>query len=237
MQKFLTIVIPCKNEEKYIARTLYAIMSQKGIGKTKIIIADAGSTDNTIRVINNLKYKFKLNLDIVIGGLPAVGRNLGANLAETPYVLFLDADVTFTKPTAIKEALWYLTSHQCDIVSTTPVYQGDKDWRASFMFWINKWLTIALSYTSPFAIGGFTMVYKGVFNKLGGYNEKVLHSEDWLFSKQFEPSKFKLIPSLMTQDNRSFKRYGYWSMVKLMLKNWKNRNNIEYFYKDQGYWK
>ena len=43
MQKFLTIVIPCKNEEKYIARTLYAIMSQKGIGKTKIIIADAGS--------------------------------------------------------------------------------------------------------------------------------------------------------------------------------------------------
>lgn len=236
MQKFLTIVIPCKNEEKYIARTLYAIMTQKGIGETKIIIADAGSTDKTIDIINKLKDKFELNLDIVIGGLPAVGRNLGAKLAETPYILFLDADVTFTKPNAIKKALRALTSHQYDMVSTTPVYFGERDLRASFMFWINKWITRVMSYTSPFAIGGFTMVYKGLFNKLGGYNEEVTQSEDWLFSKQVDPKRFKLIPSLMTQDNRRFKRYGYWSMVKLMLRNWKNRNNIEYFYKDQGYW-
>jgi len=48
MQKLLTIVIPTYNEEKYIARTLFAIMSQKGIKNIKIIIADAGSTDNTI---------------------------------------------------------------------------------------------------------------------------------------------------------------------------------------------
>lgn len=235
MQKFLTIVIPCKNEEKYIARTLYAIMTQKGIGETKIIIADAGSTDKTIDIVNKLKDKFELNLDIVIGGLPAVGRNLGAKLAETPYILFLDADVTFTKPNAIKKALRALTFHQYDMVSTTPVYFGERDLRASFMFWINKWITRAMSYTSPFAIGGFTMVYKGLFNKLGGYNEEVTQSEDWLFSKQVDPKRFKLIPNLMTQDNRRFKKYGYWSMVMLIWKNWLNRNNIEYFKQDHKY--
>lgn len=235
MQKFLTIVIPCKNEEKYIARTLYAIMTQKDIGKTKIIIADAGSTDKTIDIVNKLKDKFELNLDIVIGGLPAVGRNLGAKLAETPYILFLDADVTFTKSNAIKKALRALTSHQYDMVSTTPVYFGERDLRASFMFWINKWITRAMSYTSPFAIGGFTMVYKGLFNKLGGYNEEVTQSEDWLFSKQVDPKRFKLIPNLMTQDNRRFKKYGYWSMVMLIWKNWLNRNNIEYFKQDHKY--
>ena len=63
-----------------------------------------------------------------------------------------------------------------------------------------------------------------------------MQSEDWLLSKQVNPKKFKIIPSLMTQDNRRFKRYGYWSMVKLIFKNWWNRNNLEYFYKDQKYW-
>ena len=236
MQKLLTIVIPTYNEEKYIARTLFDIMSQKGIKNNKIIIADAGSTDNTIKIINNLKEKFNLNLDIILGGLPAVGRNAGAKLAKTPYILFLDADVTFTKPNAVKKALRALTSHKYDMVSSTPVYFGDKDWRASFMFWINKGITLVVSKHSPFAIGGFTMVYKGLFNKLGGYNEQAMQSEDWLLSKQVNPKKFKIIPSLMTQDNRRFKRYGYWSMVKLIFKNWWNRNNLEYFYKDQKYW-
>lgn len=236
MQKLLTIVIPTYNEEKYIARTLYAIMGQKGISKIKIIIADAGSTDHTIRIVNNLKDKFNLNLDIVLGGLPAVGRNTGAKVAETPYILFLDADVTFTKPNAIKKALRALTSHKYDMVSTTPVYFGDTDWRASFMFWLNKWITIAMSYTSPFAIGGFTMVYKGLFNELGGYDEQAMQSEDWLLSKQVNPKKFKIIPNLMTQDNRRFKKYGYWSMVRLIIRNWWNRNHLEYFYKDQNYW-
>ncbi len=41
---------------------------------------------------------------VIDGGLPAVGRNAGAKLATTPYVLFLDADVTFTHRHAIKEA-------------------------------------------------------------------------------------------------------------------------------------
>ena len=54
--------------------------------------------------------------------------------------------------------------------------------------------------------------------------------------KKIKPNKFKLIPELITQDNRRFKRYGYFSMVKLLYNNWKNRNNTQYFYEDQGYW-
>ena len=236
MQKLLTIIIPTYNEEEYIARTLYALMGQHGISRSKIIIADAGSTDNTIRIVNELAVKFDLNLDIIVGGLPAVGRNAGANMAITPYILFLDADVTFTKPNAIKKSLRALTSHNYDMVSSTPVYLGDTDWRAIFMFWLNRWITITMSYVSPFAIGGFTMISKKLFNELGGYDERAMQSEDWLLSKKVNPNKFKIIPNLMTQDNRRFRKYGYLSMVKLILRNWWNRNNLEYFYKDQKYW-
>ena len=161
----------------------------------------------------------------------------GGLLATTPYVLFLDADVTFTYRHAIKEAFDEIATGKYQMVATTPVYKGEFDIRASIMFGLNKYVTWFLSKTKPFAIGGFTMVNRQVFNKLGGYDEKATQSEDWLLSKQIKPNKFKLIPDLITQDNRRFKRYGYFSMVKLLYTNWRNRNNTEHFYKDQGYWK
>jgi glycosyltransferase involved in cell wall biosynthesis len=237
LSKQLTIVIPTYNEEKYIARTLYAITSQSGTSGVKIIIADAKSTDNTRTIAENNGFELGLNLMVIDGGLPAVGRNAGVKVTTTPYVLFLDADVTFTHRHAIKEAFDEIVTGKYEMVATTPVYKGEFDIRASIMFGLNKYITWFLSKTEPFAIGGFTMVNRQVFNNLGGYNEKVTQSEDWLLSKQIKPNKFKLTPDLITQDNRRFKRYGYFSMIKLLYTNWKNRNNIEHFYKDQGYWK
>lgn len=233
----LTIVIPTYNEEKYIAQTLYAIASQSGTYKVKIIIADAKSTDNTRLVASTNAFELGLNLEIIDGGLPAVGRNAGAKLATTPYILFLDADVTFSHRQVIVQAVNELSFMDYQIVGTTPVYKGEFDIRASIMFGLNKYVTWFLSKTEPFAIGGFTMVNRQVFNSLGGYDEKAKQSEDWLLSKKISPKKFKLIPELITQDNRRFKRYGYFSMVKLLYNNWRNRNNTKYFYNDQGYWK
>jgi glycosyltransferase involved in cell wall biosynthesis len=232
----LTIVIPTYNEEKYIAQTLYAIASQSGTYKVKIIIADAKSTDNTRLVASTNAFELGLNLEIIDGGLPAVGRNAGAKLATTPYILFLDADVTFSHRQVIVQAVNELAFMDYQMVGTTPVYKGEFDIRASIMFGLNKYVTWFLSKTEPFAIGGFTMVNRQTFNSLGGYDEKAKQSEDWLLSKKISPKKFKLIPELVTQDNRRFKRYGYFSMVKLLYNNWKNRNNTKYFYEDQGYW-
>ena len=236
VSKQLTIVIPTYNEGKYIARTLYAIASQSGIHKVKIIIADAKSTDNTRTLAEVNGFELGLNLKVIDGGLPAVGRNAGAKLATTHYILFLDADITFTHRYAIKEALDEMINGKYEMLGTTPVYKGEFDIRASIMFGLNKYVTWLLSKTEPFAIGGFTMVSRRIFNSLGGYDEKAAQSEDWLLSKKIKPNKFKLLPELVTQDNRRFKRYGYFSMVKLLYNNWKNRNNTQYFYEDQGYW-
>jgi glycosyltransferase involved in cell wall biosynthesis len=237
LSKLVTIVIPTYNEEKYIAKTLKAISKQSKIKEIKIIIADANSTDNTIEISKECCKQYKFNLKIVEGGLPAVGRNAGAKYVETPYILFLDADVTFPHKNAIKIALEEIIHSKRDMLSTTPCYRGEVDIRAYIMFRINKYITWFLSKTQPFAIGGFTLIKKQLFEQLGGYDEKATQSEDWLLSRKVNPNNFKLLPDLMTQDNRRFKRYGYWNMIKLLLRNWKNRNNIEYFYQDQNYWK
>jgi glycosyltransferase involved in cell wall biosynthesis len=216
---------------------LYAIAAQSKTKGIKIIIADAKSTDNTRTMAETNGFELGLNLMVIDGGLPAVGRNAGAKLATTPYVLFLDADVTFTHRHAIKEAFDEIATGKYEMVATTPVYKGELDIRAFIMFGLNKYVTWFLSKTEPFAIGGFTMVNRQVFNKLGGYDEKAKQSEDWLLSKKIKPHNFKLVSELITQDNRRFKRYGYFSMVKLLYNNWRNRNNTQYFYEDQGYWK
>jgi len=232
----VTIVIPTYNEEKYITRTLYAIAAQSGTSGIKIIITDAKSTDNTRLIASTNAFELGLNLEIIDGGLPAVGRNAGAKLATTPYILFLDADITFTHRHVIDQAVNELAFMDYYMVGTNPTYKGELDIRASIMFGLNKYITWFLSKTEPFAIGGFTMVNRQIFNNLGGYDEKATQSEDWLLSKQISPKKFKLIPDLVTQDNRRFKRYGYFNMIKLLYNNWKHRNNVNYFYQDQGYW-
>ena len=231
----LTIVIPTYNEEKYIWRTLTEIDHQFGVKGVKIIIADAGSTDKTVYLVNLFKSKHP-NIEVIKGGLPAVGRNAGAKLATTPYILFLDADVTFTTRNAIERAVNELAFMHYEMVSTNPVYKGVFDLIAYIMFGLNKYTTWLLSKVEPFAIGAFTMVNRQLFNALGGYDEEAKQSEDWLLSKRILPHNFKIIPDLITQDNRRFKRYGYFSMIKLMFNNWKNRNNTSYFYNDQGYW-
>ncbi len=126
MHKLLTIVIPCKNEERYIKHLLFALVEQ-GIGTTQIYLADARSTDSTRMLAETYAFELGLNLKIIPGGLPAQGRNRGAKLAKTPYILFLDADVTFTHPQAIEEALDNIHDRAVDMVATTPYYKGEFD--------------------------------------------------------------------------------------------------------------
>lgn len=237
MQHAITIVIPCYNEEKYIGRTLRHIFRQKYARQVKIIIADACSTDRTLQIVSSLKRDLSLDIEVIKGGTPAVGRNAGAKLATTPYILFLDADITFPNTTAIYSAVYEMDTFDYDMVSTTPVYFGEYDIRAKYMFKLNKISTWLLSKIKPFAVGGFTLVKKQVFDYHNGYDEKATQSEDWLLSRKIKPSKFKLVHGLITQDNRRFKQYGYWNMINLMISNWKNRNVIEHFYKNVGYFK
>lgn len=235
MEKELTIVIPCKNEEDNIVTILENLWNQR-IGSTKIFLADSKSTDNTISEAKKISAELGLNLEICPGGLPAKGRNTGARLSKTEFVLFVDADVTFTGKTDISKCLEIIKNRNCDILSTTPIYRGSPNIMALFLFGMNKISSYFLKKSHPFAIGAFTLVKKNKFLELGGYDESLKHTEDWWFSKQISPKKFILIPDLITQDDRRFKKFGYTKMILLFLKNWKERNNIDHFKKDISYW-
>jgi len=93
-QPFVSIVIPAYNEEVRIIPTIGAIASyMSDLGKPwELIIADDGSTDDTVKIVNDLGF---VNLRVLIaekngGKGNAVQRGMLA--AKGKYVLFADAD-------------------------------------------------------------------------------------------------------------------------------------------------
>ena len=220
----ITIVVPCKNEETYINHLLDALREQD-IGDTRIIIADC-STDSTRQVIKD--NSAGLNVEIIDGGPVSVAKNRGAELVTTPYILFIDADVRFFKPTVIQDAVNTIQSKNLDLVGLN-IKCYDRDMRATIGFAIFNSINHALKFFSPFAVGAFMLTRRDRFEEFGGFPEKFPTSEDYFLSRQYSPRKFKIVRHHFGQDSRRFKQMGYTGMAKYLVKNFVNRNN-------QAYW-
>src|SRR5579864_7995381 len=114
----LTIVIPAKNESKLLPRLLTSLAAQDYpcMRHTRVFIADAGSTDGTQQIA--LSFDDRLNIEVIPGGLPAVGRNAGARAAQSRYVLFIDADIEFKDITLIRRAVELARKRRLHCVTT-----------------------------------------------------------------------------------------------------------------------
>jgi len=233
----LTIVIPCYNEVNYIGRTLESLKKQIGIGGTRVIICDNDSNDGTIHEISRYKEKLKnyLKIELKKGGRVARARNIGANLSTTPYILFLDADSTLTRPTQIKDALNEMKEGYslvtCKVKSISPSF------RSKLAFKLFNFVNYFVSMKTPFAVGTFFLTTRVEFFKYGQFDETLQHSEDYCLSKKYNVNEFKIINHYVGQDDRRFKKMGYTGMIRLLGKSFRNRNNINYFRQDVGYWK
>lgn len=90
----LSVIIPCYNAENFIGTQLEAIADQQWSEPWEVIVADNGSTDNSIKIVN--EYKSKLpNLRIVDASDKkgaAHARNVGVQAAKGDALVFCDAD-------------------------------------------------------------------------------------------------------------------------------------------------
>ena len=220
----ITIVVPSKNEENYIAHLLDNLIAQ-GVGFTKIIIADC-STDKTRSVID--LYRPRLNIEVIDGGPVSLAKNCGAKLVNTPYILFIDADVRFFKSTVIHDAVSVMEAENLDLVGlNAKCYDGDI--RAQIGFTIFNVINHVLKYFSPFAVGAFMLTRRDKFIELGGFPEQFATSEDYFLSRKYNVNKFKLLNHYFGQDSRRFRKMGYFGMTKYLIKNFLNRNNKSYW--------
>jgi len=224
----ITIVIPCKNEENYIGNLLQSIRIQNC--NYKIIIADGGSTDSTIKIIKSFT---DLNISIISGGLPAVGRNKGGFLCDTKYILFIDADAVLTEK-LIKRALNKIIKTDSDLLTCN---LNSNYFLAKIFYKITNLIIKISKLDKPFSTGVFFLIRTDVFKNLNGFPENAMHCEDYLLSRQINPQRFTILNQDVYTDNRRFKKMGHFNMIRYVFKNILNRNNIEYFNKNIGYWK
>ncbi|MHA1463272.1 MAG: glycosyltransferase family A protein, partial [Candidatus Heimdallarchaeota archaeon] len=64
VQRKILVVIPARNEEKFIGKTV-EVLGEQNPKPTKVIIIDDGSTDKTSQIAKKAAEKAELNFEII----------------------------------------------------------------------------------------------------------------------------------------------------------------------------
>ena len=230
IKDLLTIVIPTKNESELIDVTLNHLNKQYDINGTKIIICDS-SDDNTVEIVNSGKYK-NLNISVTDGGLPSIARNNGAELCNTPYILFLDADIFLTDLETIEHCLSIIKNYSLHLVTCRFRCRG----KYSFVFPIFEFFRDFFVRHSHCAIGGFMLFDTDKFKKIGGFINEDKFAEDFHISTKISPLFFYVVNKKVYTTDRRFRKKGLFYMIKMAALSMINKDNPEFFKNDHNYW-
>lgn len=199
-----------------------------------MFVADADSTDGTPEIAK--AFADRLQVSVIPGGLPSTGRNAGARLAETAYVLFVDADVELQDPTLLRRAVETMKRRNLHC-ATTNIWCSGGGLRDHALYLGNDFVQYLASWAKPFATGMFMLFDRTAFDALGGFDEDALYAEDYLLSKQVSPLRFGIVPGRVFTTNRRFQKMGHLCIAKMFLKTALNTWNPQYFLRDHQYWK
>jgi cellulose synthase/poly-beta-1,6-N-acetylglucosamine synthase-like glycosyltransferase len=94
--RIISIVIPAHNEERYLEKTLEALSRQE-YGWFEVIVVANGCTDQTVEVARGRCHRLIVLSQKNLG----LARNLGAKMARSELLVFLDAD-TLLEPDALR---------------------------------------------------------------------------------------------------------------------------------------
>lgn len=196
-------------------------------------MADGGSTDKTIELCRAAaeEYKDELRIRVIPGGTVTRGRNSGLDRVETDYVVFIDADVRLTNPFQLFNVWYKLSSGRlvgAPLISTS-------GFPSSLVYSAFNIINRQICKKRPFALGSFFATHTDTLKDKGGWDETIIHGEDWVLSGSYPVKKYTACDYPIAVDDRRFKRSGYIGMLWLMLKS--AIKGPEYMRKDHGYWK
>jgi glycosyltransferase involved in cell wall biosynthesis len=203
------------------------------MSSTRVLVADANSTDGTPEVV--LSFRDRLNVSVIRGGMPSVGRNLGAAQADSDYVLFLDADIELAHSSLVREAVEAAQRKQLHCVTTNIVCR-DGNWTDKLVYAGNDLFQYLSCLHRPFATGMFMLFDLKKFRELGGFHEQVLFGEDYLLTQRVERKRFAIVRGGVYTTNRRLKKMGHLRVGLLFLKTALNFWNEDYFLRDHKYW-
>lgn len=127
----LSIIVPCYNSERFIAKTMDSLLKQS-YQDFKVIAIDDGSSDNTLDILKEYAQKdARVQVYHKKNGGIASARNYGLSLVDTDYFGFLDSD-DYVKDDWLKAMMQKIEEDQSDLVvcgfTWTYTYAKKKDY-------------------------------------------------------------------------------------------------------------
>lgn len=235
----VSLVIPCYNEERFIATVLENLLPQYPLSRFEIIVIDGMSEDGTRETVERFiaqhtEARVRL-IDNPERNIPAA-LNLGIKAAEGEIIVRMDAH---SVPSAnyVRRAVEVLETRDAQVVGMP--------WRIAAGAQTPVARAIALAVAHPFGIGDakyrttnvqtqyvdtvpFGIFRKSLWMQLGGFNEELLANEDYDFYYRVRRDGGRILldtdahctyfarPTLK-ELARQYVRYGGWKaqMVKL----------------------
>lgn len=165
-----SVVIPAKNEERYLPAVLKAIQTQT-LQPEVVIVADGASTDSTRDIAASY------GATVITGGAVAVGRNNGAAIVTSECIFFLDADVIIDDNDFFLHAMEEFAVRQLAVASADVVvhsaHRFDRISASLYNWYVRLW-----GHRHPHAAGFCTLVRRSVHENISGYNPAVYFAED-----------------------------------------------------------
>lgn len=165
----VSVIIPALNESAFLPGLLDALRAQTR-PPDEIIVADAGSTDNTPNLAR------ERGATVVPGGMPGPGRNAGARAASGDILIFLDSDVlpgADFLANALNEFM-----REGYVVATCPIEALSDDLTDKVIMEASNLYLQIIQSVSPRAPGCCILARREVHTAIGGFDETLKMAED-----------------------------------------------------------
>lgn len=206
----ISLVIPCRNEERYIKRCLDSVVEQNyPLDNIEVLVVDGKSKDRTIKIVESYK---KTNLSIkILNNLKRTtphAFNIGIKYSKADIIMIMSAHSTLSKE-YISKCVKYLDKYNVDnvggVVKVLPGKEGI----------LAKSIVLVLSH--PFGVGNayyrigseelkyvdtvFGGCYKKeMFEKIGLFDEDLVRNQDLEFNLRLKKAggKILLVPDIVS---------------------------------------
>ena len=217
----VSVILPARNEEKYIEKCLESLATQD-YKNLEIIAIDDSSTDETGNIIEKMSKKHKNIIHVKADSKPDgwVGKNWpcaqGRKRATGKLLFFTDAD-TVHSPRALSMALAHMSMKKLDAITVMPRLLTLDFWTAVTMPMITVFLNTVYSqrvldiftitvflntvYSASRSIkeywifyGSFFIINANVYDEIGGhYRTRGEIVEDGVLGRIVKNSKYKML--------------------------------------------
>lgn len=170
----ISVIIPTYNEEKYIGTCLRSLTNQDYYGKFEVIISDGSSTDRTVEVAKRYGARVVVDKKDTI----SYGRQAGSLAAKYPILAYTDADTSIPSDWLTQLSKSLEDKHVVGVHGKLLPLDGNRFENDFCNYVLPPYSRFMIQINKPSVPGSNFAIRRWAFNKVNGFNTKLVTSED-----------------------------------------------------------